>query len=45
MTTRIAIPLLLLPVLALVLPLLFAVAWIQEAVSDRAPRGGPPIRP
>jgi hypothetical protein len=34
--TRVAIPLLL-PLLALVLPLMFAWAWIQEAISDRAP--------
>ncbi len=45
MTTRIAIQLLLLPVLALLLPLMFALAWIHEAVSDWAPRGSRPIGP
>jgi hypothetical protein len=37
MITRVAIPLLLLPLLALTLPLLFALAWVHEAISDRAP--------
>ena len=36
--TRIAIRLLLLPLLALVLPLMFAWAWMKEATSARAPR-------
>jgi hypothetical protein len=35
--TRVAIPLLLLPLLALALPLMFAWAWVQEAISERAP--------
>jgi len=39
--TRVAIPLLLLPLLALGLPLLFALAWIQEAISERSPQ--PPL--
>jgi hypothetical protein len=37
MITRVAIPLLLLPVLVLALPLMFALAWLQEALLDRAP--------
>jgi hypothetical protein len=41
MINRIAIPLLLLPLLALALPLMFAWAWVQEAISDRAPPGQP----
>jgi len=36
MIARIAIPLLLLPLLALTLPLILALAWVQEAISDRA---------
>jgi hypothetical protein len=36
MILRIAVPLLLLPLLALALPLVFAVAWVQEAISERA---------
>lgn len=36
MIARVAIPLLLLPLLALMLPLMFALAWVQEAVSERA---------
>jgi hypothetical protein len=35
--TRVAIPLLLLPLVALGLPLMFALAWIQEAISERGP--------
>ena len=35
--TRVAIPLLLLPLLALALPLMFAWAWVQEVISERAP--------
>jgi hypothetical protein len=37
MITRVAIPLLLLPLLALALPLMFALAWVQEAVGERVP--------
>jgi hypothetical protein len=36
MIIRIAIPLLLLPLLALALPLMFGLAWVQEAISERA---------
>jgi hypothetical protein len=43
MITRVAIPLLLLPLLALALPLMFALAWIQEAISERAPPTRPPF--
>jgi hypothetical protein len=43
MITRVAIPLLLLPLLALALPLVFALAWIQEAISERVPRSQPPL--
>lgn len=32
---------LLLPVLMLALPLIFAAAWIHEAFADLATRGGP----
>jgi hypothetical protein len=38
MITRIAIRLLLLPLLVLALPLMFAWAWIKEATVERAPR-------
>jgi hypothetical protein len=38
---RVAIPLLLLPLLALGLPLMFALAWIQEAISERSPLSQP----
>jgi hypothetical protein len=37
MIIRVAIPLLLLPLLALTLPLMFALAWLYEAVSELAP--------
>jgi hypothetical protein len=37
MIFRVAIPLLLLPVLAVALPLMFALAWLHEALSDLAP--------
>jgi hypothetical protein len=36
MIFRVAIPLLLLPLLAVTLPLMFALAWLHEAVNDRA---------
>ncbi|HEY3732133.1 MAG TPA: hypothetical protein VGL28_12815 [Steroidobacteraceae bacterium] len=36
MITRVAIPLLLLPLLALLLPVMFALAWIREAIGDRS---------
>jgi hypothetical protein len=36
MITRVAIPLLLLPLIALALPLVFAWAWVHEAISERA---------
>jgi hypothetical protein len=39
--TRVAIPLLLLPLLALAVPLMFAWAWVQEAISERAPPDHP----
>ena len=41
MIRRVAIPLLLLPLLALGLPLMFALAWIQEAISERSPLSQP----
>jgi HAMP domain-containing protein len=41
MLTRVAIPLLLLPLLALGLPLMFVWAWVQEAISERAPPDHP----
>ena len=34
MIFRVAIPLLLLPVLAVTLPLMFALAWAHEALGD-----------
>jgi hypothetical protein len=37
MIFRVAIPLLLLPVLAVTLPLMFALAWLHEALGDMAP--------
>ncbi|MGH8230193.1 MAG: hypothetical protein ACRESY_00080 [Steroidobacteraceae bacterium] len=36
MITRVALPLLLLPLLALLLPMMFALAWLREAISDRS---------
>ena len=36
MIFRVAIPLLLLPVLAVTLPLMFALAWLHEMLDDRA---------
>jgi hypothetical protein len=36
MIFRVAIPLLLLPLLAVTLPLMFALAWLHEALSDLA---------
>jgi hypothetical protein len=36
MIFRVAIPLLLLPVLAVTLPLMFALAWLHEMFDDRA---------
>jgi hypothetical protein len=36
MIFRIAIPLLLLPLLAVTLPLMFALAWLHEALGDLA---------
>jgi hypothetical protein len=38
MIFRVAIPLLLLPLLAVTLPLMFALAWLHEAVNDMAQR-------
>ena len=38
MITRITIQLLLLPVLALALPLMFGLAWVREAIADLAQR-------
>jgi hypothetical protein len=38
MISRVAIPLLLLPLLAVTLPLMFALAWMHEAISDMAAR-------
>jgi hypothetical protein len=37
MIARVAISVLLLPLLALALPLMFALAWVHEAIDDRAP--------
>ena len=36
MIFRVAIPLLLLPLLAVTLPLMFALAWLREMLDDRA---------
>jgi len=36
MIFRVAIPLLLLPLLAVTLPLMFALAWLHEALNDAA---------
>jgi hypothetical protein len=41
MITRVAIPLLLLPLLVLTLPLMFALAWLQETIGDMAPPSRP----
>ena len=38
MIFRVVIPLLLLPVLAVTLPLMFALAWLHEALNDFAPQ-------
>ncbi len=35
MIFRVVIPLLLLPLLAVTLPLMFALAWLHEALNDR----------
>jgi hypothetical protein len=43
MMIRVAIPLLLLPLLALALPLMFALAWVQEAISERVPSTRRPL--
>jgi hypothetical protein len=40
MITRVAMPLLLLPLLMLGLPLLLAWAWTREALSEREPGTG-----
>jgi hypothetical protein len=42
MIFRVAIPLLLLPLLAVTLPLMFALAWLHEALSDLAPARNAP---
>jgi hypothetical protein len=42
MIFRIVIPLLLLPLLAVTLPLMFALAWLHEALGDLAPARGAP---
>ncbi|HEY1724452.1 MAG TPA: hypothetical protein VGF89_03440 [Steroidobacteraceae bacterium] len=36
MIMRVAIPLLLLPLLALLLPMIFGLAWVREALGERA---------
>jgi hypothetical protein len=38
MIFRVVIPLLLLPLLAVTLPLMFALAWLHEALGDMAPQ-------
>ena len=43
MITRVAMPLLLLPLLALSLPLMLALAWVQGAISERVPPTRPPL--
>ncbi len=40
---RLAMRLLLLPLLALILPLMFAWAWMKEATSERSPRSRSPL--
>lgn len=45
MITRVAIPLLLLPLLALALPLMFAWAWVREVISERTPSDQPSMDP
>jgi hypothetical protein len=45
MIFRVAIPLLLLPLLATTLPLMFALAWLHEALSDLAPARNAPHEP
>jgi hypothetical protein len=42
MITRVAIPLLLLPLLLLALPVVYAWAWMQEAIGERAAPSLPP---
>lgn len=45
MIFRIAIPLLLLPLLAVALPVMFALAWLHEALDDLAPARPAPAEP
>lgn len=45
MIFRVAIPLLLLPLLAVTLPLMFALAWLHEALSDMAAARQAPDEP
>jgi hypothetical protein len=40
---RILFQILLLPVLALVLPLVYAIAWLREAISDATLRRAPVV--
>jgi hypothetical protein len=42
MITRVAIPMLLLPLLLLALPVVYAWAWVQEAISERTTPSLPP---
>jgi hypothetical protein len=42
MITRVAIPLLLLPLLLLALPVVYAWAWVQEVISERTAPSLPP---
>jgi hypothetical protein len=42
MSTRLLITLLLLPILLLGLPLMFAMAWLHEIIADLKPRPSPP---
>jgi hypothetical protein len=42
MTARVIVQLLLLPLVVLAVPLMFGLAWVQEAISDLAPGTAPP---
>ena len=40
--TRVAIQLLLLPIVIVAVPLMFCMAWLHEVIEDMTPRAQPP---